>query len=110
MGRYPTCMRRPTAFVLCAALGLAGIADAGHEFPFYPSFYPQEITVEALDGRTAAKRLADGTLHSYVAGELPAGVDAGKIGTVASLSGYVVVTFDTRAPGVEDRLTRCAVA
>ena len=100
-------MRR---LIPCAALVSSLAANAGHEFPFYPSFYPQEITVEALDARAAAKRLADGSLHSYAAGELPAGVDAGKTGTVASLRGYVVVTFDTRAPGVEDRFTRCAAA
>jgi hypothetical protein len=102
--------RQRAAFLLCAALGSASIANAGHEFPFYPSFYPQEITVEALDGRAAAKRLAQGTLHGYAAGALAAGVDAGKIGTVTSLRGYVVVTFDARAPGLEERSTRCAAA
>jgi hypothetical protein len=35
--------------ILAAGLALLGVAHAGHEFPFYPSFYPQEITVEALD-------------------------------------------------------------
>src|SRR5216117_1745349 len=96
--------------ILAAGLALLGVANAGHEFPFYPSFYPQEIKVEALDGRAAAKRLADGTLHGYAAGELAAGVDPGKIGTVTSLGGYVVVTFDARAPGLEERSARCAAA
>jgi len=86
------------------------MARAGHEFPFYPSFYPQEITVETVDARAASRRLADGTLHSYAAGMLAAGIDPGKIGTVTSLGGYVVATFDTRAPGLGERSARCAAA
>jgi hypothetical protein len=35
--------------VLAAGFALLGVAHAGHEFPFYPSFYPQGMTVEALD-------------------------------------------------------------
>lgn len=73
--------------VLAAGFGFLGAAQAGHEFPFYPSFYPQEITLEALDARSAAQRLAKGTLHAYVGGELP---DAEKSGVVSSLGGYVV--------------------
>lgn len=73
--------------VLSAALVLPGaLAHAGHEFPFYPSFYPQEITVEALDPAAAARRLADGTLHAY-AGAI---ADSEKTAAVTSLAGYVV--------------------
>ena len=78
--------------VLAAGLALLGVAHAGHEFPFYPSFYPQEITVEALDARSAAQRLAKGTLHAY-AGEI-APVDPAKTKAVASLGGYVVAKLD----------------
>ena len=76
--------------VLAGGLALLGVAHAGHEFPFYPSFYPQEITVEALDARAAAERLAKGTLHAYAGGEIAAQADAAKVGSVASLGGYVV--------------------
>jgi hypothetical protein len=78
---------------LFLAVGLAflGMAHAGHEFPFYPSFYPQEITVEALDAQTAARRLAEGTLHAY-AGTLEKA--PAKTGAVASLGGYVVAALD----------------
>jgi len=79
-------MRR---FVPAAALALLGTAHAGHEFPFYPSFYPQEITIEALDAGTAAQRFAKGTLHAY-AGTLQ--TDPPKTGAAASLGGYVVAT------------------
>jgi hypothetical protein len=96
------------AFVLGAGLALLGVAYAGHEFPFYPSFYPQEITVEALDARSAAQRLGKGTLHAYVGGEIAGKADAGKTGTVTSLAGYVVATFDRdgcrAARGMKDAL------
>ncbi|MBI2754204.1 MAG: hypothetical protein HYX46_11980 [Betaproteobacteria bacterium] len=97
-------------FILAAGLALLGVARAGHEFPFYPSFYPQEITVEALDARSAAERLAKGTLHAYAAGEIAAEPNPAKLGTVASLGGYVVATFDPRAPGFAERSARCAAA
>jgi hypothetical protein len=98
------------AFILGAGLTFLGAAHAGHEFPFYPSFYPQEITVEALDARAAAQRLADGTLHAYAGGEIAATADRAKIGTVTSLGGYLVATFDPGAPALADRSARCAAA
>ena len=88
-------------FIFGAGLTIFGAAHAGHEFPFYPSFYPQEITVQALDARTAAQRLAEGTLHAYAGGEIAATADRAKIGTVTALGGYVVARLE---PG------RCADA
>ncbi|MEX1073582.1 MAG: hypothetical protein WEC13_00425 [Burkholderiales bacterium] len=79
------------AFILAAGFAFLGAAHAGHEFPFYPSFYPQEITVEALDARSAAQRLAKGTLHAYAGGDI---ADSEKHGVVASLGGYVVARSD----------------
>jgi len=84
--------------MLGAGLAFFGLAHAGHEFPFYPSFYPQEITVEALDARSAAQRLAKGTLHAYAGGDI---TDSGKSGVVTSLGSYVVARLE---PG------RCADA
>src|SRR5437879_4263389 len=81
-------------FLLPAGLAHLGIAHAGHEFPFYPSFYPQEITVEALDAQAAAQRLAKGTLHAY-AGTLE--TDLAKTAAVASLGGYVIARVDRDA-------------
>jgi hypothetical protein len=92
-------------FILGAGIALFGMAHAGHEFPFYPSFYPQEITVEALDARSAAQRLAKGTLHAY-AGEIAEKTDGLKLGSVASLGGYVVATFEPNA----SHAARCAAA
>lgn len=94
--------------VLAAGLALLGVAHAGHEFPFYPSFYPQEITVEALDARSAGERLAKGTLHAYAGGEVAAPAGGAKSGTVTSLGGYVVATLDgggcVDARGLKDAL------
>ena len=78
-------------FIVAAGLALLGVAHAGHEFPFYPSFYPQEITVEALDAQAAAHRLAKGTLHAYAG---PLETEPAKTGAVASLAGYVVARAD----------------
>ena len=80
--------------ILAAGLAFLGVAHAGHEFPFYPSFYPQEITVEALDAQTAAQRLAKGTLHAY-AGTLE--TDLAKTAAVASLGGYVIARVERDA-------------
>lgn len=80
-------------FLVAAVLALVGAARAGHEFPFYPSFYPQEITLEALDAQSAAQRLAQGTLHAY-AGALH--TEPPKTRSVASLGGYVVAAGDPR--------------
>ncbi|MBI4205439.1 MAG: hypothetical protein HY527_10480, partial [Betaproteobacteria bacterium] len=115
--RQPRCERRDGGFagmmnylILAAGLALFGVAHAGHEFPFYPSFYPQEITVEALDARAAAQRLAKGTLHVYAGGEIAVKADAGKTGSVSSLGGYVDATFDRGAPQFAERAARCAAA
>jgi len=96
--------------VLAAGLVVLGVAHAGHEFPFYPSFYPQEITVEALDAQTAAQRLAKGTLHAY-AGTVETGL--AKTAAVTSLGGYVIARVDrdacAAAPGLKQALPKGAV-
>src|SRR2546427_10643296 len=79
------------SLMLGAGLAFFGLAHAGHEFPFYPSFYPQEITIEALDARSAAQRLAKGTLHAYAGGDI---TDSGKRGVVSSLGSYVVARLE----------------
>ena len=96
--------------ILGAGFALLGVAHAGHEFPVYPSFYPQEITVEALDAQAAAQRIAKTTLHAYAGGEPAGKPDPAKTGSVTSLGGYVVVTFDARVPQFAERSARCAAA
>ncbi|HEY3064576.1 MAG TPA: hypothetical protein VGL09_02230 [Methylomirabilota bacterium] len=91
--------------VLLGALA-SGVADAGHEISFYPSFYPQEIKVEFVTPDAAAARLRKPSLHAYVGadpfrgGPLPAHVAAAE-----SLGSYVVLTFNR---GAGDAAVRCA--
>ena len=74
--------RRLPTLLGALALLLSAPAEAGHELPFYPSFYPQEIRVEALEPGAAAAQLRSGTLHAYLGadpfggGRLPANVSA----------------------------------
>ena len=83
--------------------------DAGHELPFYPSFYPQEITVKTLDPAAAATRLARNEIHAYVGGDPFAGGAApSSVSYVTSLQGYVVAEFNGQVfPGAA---SRCAAA
>ncbi|HSC93620.1 MAG TPA: hypothetical protein VLC73_01490 [Burkholderiales bacterium] len=107
---FPTRLRVRAASVFGAGFAFLAAAHAGHEFPFYPSFYPQEITIEALDARAATQRLAKGTLHAYAGSALAGRPDPAKTGSVASLGGYIVLNLDARAPRFADRAARCAAA
>ena len=97
--------------VLALVLALTAVASparAGHELPFYPGYYPQEIRIESLPAAAAAPRLRNGTLHAYVGadpfagGRLPA-----HVSSVDSLGGYLVARFDPAPP---DAAARCAAA
>ena len=61
-------LRRAPVVVAALAVSLAGAAvtRAGHEFPFYPSYYPQEITVAVMPPQAAAGKLTDASVHAYV--------------------------------------------
>lgn len=86
-------------------------ADAGHEMPFYPSYYPQEITLRTLAPAAAVVEFKKGTLHAYVGadpfaeGPPPAGVQA-----VESLGSYVVITFNPASAALTAPGARCAAA
>jgi len=96
--------------LLLALVLSAAPARAGHELPFYPGYYPQEIRLETLTPAAAVPLLRNSTLHAYVGadpfagGRLPANVSA-----VESLAGYVVVS-PGGAPGGDGGGGRCAVA
>lgn len=89
---------------------MAAPARAGHELPFYPGYYPQEIRVETMTPAAAVPLLRNSTLHAYVGadpfagGRLPANVSA-----VESLAGYVVATAVAPTSGA-DAAARCAGA
>jgi hypothetical protein len=102
----------PAALALTLACAWGALpAHAGHEMPFYPSYYPQEITVRTLPPALAAADLAKAALHAYVGADpfegraAPSGLQA-----IESLAGYVVLTFNPASRAVADRETRCAAA
>jgi hypothetical protein len=96
---------------LALSLTLVTPARAGHELPFYPGYYPQEIRLETLTPAAAAAQLKNSTLHAYVGadpfagGRLPANVSA-----VESLQGYLVATLDPTTSGASTPQARCAAA
>ena len=98
---------RVITLALAFAAGAAP-ARAGHEMPFYPGYYPQEIRIEALAPAAAVPLLRNGTLHAYVGadpfagGRLPA-----HVSSVESLGGYLVARFNPAPP---EALARCAAA
>ena len=99
------------ASVLIALAIPAAPARAGHELPFYPGYYPQEIRLETLTPAAAVPLLRHSTLHAYVGadpfggGRLPANVSA-----VESLAGYVVATPGAATAGADRTAARCAGA
>ncbi len=101
---------------LCAAVALyQGIARAGHEATFYPSFYPQEIRIETLDAASAGAGWSKPRVHAYVGHDLFGGGSVPADATaVASLHSYLVLTFDAiygrYAAGSGDVESRCAAA
>jgi len=90
----------------CAALlAAAPSSEAGHEVPYYPSFYPQEIRIEPLDPAMAAKEFLNKTapLNLYI-GASPR-FDAGVpsfLKSAQSLGAFIVAS-----PGGQGRDGRC---
>ena len=86
-------------------------ARAGHELPYYPSFYPQEIRLETVRPDVAAARLQNHTMHAYIGGTPLFGAPIpADMRSVASLHSYVVVTFNSAATPLQTSTARCAVA
>jgi hypothetical protein len=101
-------LRARLAAVLAAVLCLPAAARAGHELPFYPSFYPQEIKIDSLEPAVAAPLVAKSAVQAYVGGDpfvgrkLPA-----DMATVESLGAFLVVTLNPAAPGFDTAERRC---
>ena len=94
------------ATLCCAALLAAAPAtEAGHEVPYYPSFYPQEIRIEPLDPASAAKEFLSKTapLNLYL-GASPRfdGQAPSFVKSAVSLASFVVAS-----PHGQSRDARC---
>ena len=90
----------------CAALlAAAPSSEAGHEVPYYPSFYPQEIRIEPLDPAVAGQEFLNKTapLNLYI-GASPR-FDAGVpsfLKSAQSLAAFIVAS-----PRAQSRDGRC---
>ncbi|MBI4610464.1 MAG: hypothetical protein HY726_15815 [Candidatus Rokubacteria bacterium] len=77
--------------------------------PFYPSYYPHEIAIQAAARAAAADLLVRGALHAYAGADPFAGrAVPTDVAHVGSLGAYVVVTFPPAPP--RDRERRCVAA
>lgn len=97
------------AAVVCFAVFFSSPAHAGHEIAYYPSFYPQEITIQTLDPASAAKRLSENILHAYL-GAMPkfTGAVPEHLEPVESLDGFLLLQFDPAWKALSNREERCA--
>jgi hypothetical protein len=105
-------MKRLGPLFWLAAFGLLlAPAEAGHELPIYPSYYPQEIRVEVVDPAQAGPRLADARIHAYVGAEPEASLPGPDVvRPVESLGSYLVLTFEPAFVQRHNREARCAAA
>jgi len=115
-GKAGSGSRLAVALACSAAATLSPtVGRAGHEAPFYPSFYPQEIRIETLDRATAAGGWPKARVHAYVGDDLFAdGAAPPEASSVASLRSYLVLSFDSNsgryAVGSGDSKARCDAA
>jgi hypothetical protein len=84
-------------------------AEAGHEIPYYPSFYPQEIRLDFAEPAAAARLFEKNAIHAYV-GPLAAAKGAARLAWVESLGSFVVLTFNPASRTFADARERCAAA
>ena len=98
---------RGLAALVCVAVLLAATsARAGHEIPFYPSFYPQEIKLVVVEPGAAPRLLEKNAIHAY-AGPL-GGPKPAHTAWVESLRSFVVLTLNRANPALADHAERCA--
>ena len=106
VGRPP--LRAWLAAVLTAVLWLPASARAGHELPFYPSFYPQEIKIDSIEPASAAPLVAKSAVQAYVGGDPFAGRKLpADMAPAESLGAFLVVTLNPAAPGFDTAERRC---
>jgi hypothetical protein len=86
-------------------------AGAGHELPFYPGYYPQEIRLELVPPAAAAPLLKSGALHAYIGADPFSGArPPAEVKQVESLGSYVVLSFNPASPASASREGRCEAA
>ncbi|MGQ0674834.1 MAG: hypothetical protein ACT4N4_01920 [Rhodospirillales bacterium] len=83
---------------------------AGHEAPLYPSYYPQEIRVEAIEPTVAGRLLEASKIHAYVGGApVFVGPAPETLRFVESLGSYLVVRVNPASAASKSNGGACAV-
>ncbi len=105
-------VRRAAGAAIIGALLLAGNrGGAGHSLGHYPSYYPDEIRIDALDPAAAGKGLVDQTLHAYIGAEPTfAGPVPSHVKSVKSLGSFLILSFNTASARYVSADARCAAA
>lgn len=105
-------VRRATGAAIVGALLLAGNqGGAGHSVGHYPSYYPDEIRIDALDPAAAGKGLVDETLHAYIGAEPNfTGPVPSHVKSVKSLGSFLILSFNTASARFVSADARCAAA
>ena len=83
---------------------------AGHELPYYPSFYPHEIQLTVSDAGGAAEALRTGLTHATPGTDPFGGALPPQMAAAASWGGYVVLTFSREAIHSIAPAQRCVLA
>jgi hypothetical protein len=102
--------RPPLRIAALAALAVAGVAQGGHEFPVYPSFYPHEIRIDTVAPPAAAALFAANKLHAYLGPSPFVGAAPASVKAVDSLGALVVVRVNAKSPRAADAAATCALA
>jgi hypothetical protein len=86
-------------------------AHPGHELPYYPSYYPQEIRLQSIAPEAAAALLQTSAIQAYVGGDPFVGAKPpAHLGSAESFKGFLVATFNPAAAAGQDRDRRCALS
>ena len=62
--------KAPGSVLLIVLCSMLLPAEAGHEMPYYPSYYPQEIRLQVIPPDLATTFLQGNTLHAFI-GAMP---------------------------------------
>jgi hypothetical protein len=94
-----------------AAIVASGRGGAGHSIGHFPSYYPDEIRIEAIEPEAAAAGLADKTLHAYL-GAIPKLAEPvpDHVKSAKSLGTFVVLSFDPASKRFASAEARCSAA
>jgi hypothetical protein len=105
-------MRKSGIILLVFAVAVVFVsADAGHEMPIYPSYYPQEIRIEPMDHATAAQAIREGRIQAYVGSKPAFAAEPGNtVRAVETLGAFLVVDVNPASALAGKDGTGCAIA